>query len=175
LAGRRHQLWLGLHLGRYRVAIDREIMNNESEQLLFGYPRHQVLRSIAGVIVVIALVVGYKVYLAEPSTADSAKVVCAMKVAADSPLIDSSKVNTRDDLAKSLRDRATDLQKAADKTGGDIKNALQKYASVMKNIADSVSADTDGTSLAEMVMKLSTNKELDSAEKTVKKFLDTQC
>lgn len=150
-------------------------MNKNSQQLIAGYPRQQVIRVITGVVVVIALVVGYKVFISEPSAAESAQVICEMKTAADAPLLDTAQSNTREDLAKALKERAASMQDAADKTGGDISDALSKYASAMKKIAASISEDTSGASLAAVISELATNKDIATAEATLKSILETRC
>jgi hypothetical protein len=150
-------------------------MNKNSQQLIVGYPRHQIIRVIAGVIVVVALVVGYKVFISEPSDAASAQVICEMRTAADSPLLDTAQANTREDLAKALKERASAMEDAAGKTGGDISDSLSSYASAMKKIANSIADDSTGASLAEVVSELATNKDIASAEATLKAILETRC
>lgn len=151
-------------------------MNKNSQQnLIAGYPRHQVIRVASAVLAVIALSVGYQVFISEPSAAESAQVICEMKAQADTPLLDSAQTNTREDLAKALKDRASAMQDAADKTGGDTKDMLEKYASAMKKIANSIADDTNGSSLAEVVSELATNKDIADAEKTLKSILETRC
>jgi hypothetical protein len=67
------------------------------------------------------------------------------------------------------------MQDAADKTGGDINNALSSYANAMKKIANSIADDSTGASLAEVVSELATNKDIASAEATLKAILETRC
>jgi hypothetical protein len=98
-----------------------------------------------------------------------------MRSGVDAALLDGSQSNTREDLATSLRDRASMMQDAADKTGGDINTALQKYADAMEKIADSISADTNGASLAKAVSELATNPDIAKAEKIIKSILETRC
>ncbi len=130
---------------------------------------------IASCVLVVAMAIGGYLLFSGPSDAESVKVVCAMRTTTNTPIIDATKNNTRDDLAQGLRDRAKILDDAAGKTGGSIHDSLKKYASVMKKLADSIKSDTSGASLAEMVKKLSTNKELSSASKTLTTILDTKC
>jgi len=150
-------------------------MNKNSRQLIAGYPRHQVIRVIAGVVVAIALVVGYKVFISEPSDTASAQVICEMRRQVDTPLLDTAQSNTREDLANALKDRASTMQDAADKTGGDINNALSSYASAMKKIANSIADDSTGASLAEVVSELATNEDIADAEATLKTILEARC
>jgi hypothetical protein len=150
-------------------------MTKNSQQLIAGYPRHQVIRVVAGVVVAIALVVGYQVFISEPSDAASAQVICDMRRQVDTPLLDTAQSNTREDLANALKDRASTMQDAADKTGGDINNALSSYASAMKKIATSITDDATGASLAEVVSELATNKDIADAEATLKTILEARC
>lgn len=147
---------------------------NAEETTSAGIPRQQVIRfGSAAVAVVVA--VGAFLMFSGPSDAESAKVVCAMRTTTDQPIIDTTKNNTREDLAQGLRDRAKVLDDAAGKTGGDTKDALKKYSSVMKKLADSIENDSTGASLADAVKELSENEELSSANDTLTAILDTKC
>jgi hypothetical protein len=150
-------------------------MNKNSQQLIAGFPRHQVTRVIAGVVIAVALVIGYTVFISEPSDAASAQVICEMRTAVDTPLLDTSQVNTREDLAKALEGRASAMEDASGKTGGSISDSLSSYASAMKKIAKSIADDSTGASLAEVVSELASNKDIADAEKTLKSILETRC
>jgi len=156
-------------------------MNENSRKLVNGTFRRFVIGAIAVIVVIavvaviVARVSSDETSSVEPSADDSIQVICAMRQQANAPLIDDTKSNTRQDLAKTLSDRATAMQVASEKTGGDIREVLSNYASAMKKIADSISADTTGASLAEVIGQLATDKSVASAEETLKSILETRC
>lgn len=136
--------------------------------------RQRVIR-VGSALAAVVLATGAFFVLSGPSDAESVKVVCAMRTTTDEPIIDTSKSNTREDLARGLRERARILDDAAGKTGGDIKDALERYASVMSGMAEAIEDDNTGASLAEVVQEMSTNEELASADRTLTGILDSEC
>lgn len=131
---------------------------------------------IIGLVTVVAVaVVGIHFVAAEPGAQESEKFVCNMRTSVDEPLLDPATSNDRAELAASLRKRARIFKNAADRTGGDVRRAMQNYSDAIRKIAGAIEGDTSGASLAEAISALATDPAIAASDRTLKDILDNRC
>ncbi len=130
---------------------------------------------VAAVIAVVAVVaVGIRVFGGADASANR-KEVCSLASTAQRPLLDTTKSNSRADLAAALRDRAGEFNSAAGKTSGQVHKAFALYAKKLGALADSIDADKSGKSLLDTITAMSTDVELKTAETTIGDIISNQC